>query len=359
MNKSDKAQNLGKGVHDGYRQRAQEGGDVLFHCKIKGRTYLTDQIPLHMSLKVFFDKKDMDLEEIKAKVKEFDIQRPDPAKLKFSTKIFTSEKDGKEYFMLMIAGCPDNYEKFYHSFGNKGTCYKKFMAHVTIDQPLYDKINEEGLKPEEIQFDALTIEHGADNTVHTFEDGLGKFEALEKGSMKHLASALVMAGALSGAPNPAHAPAPTAMEQEAPYSSGRMLASIADVESSGGKDTKHDAVQGNMHQGEKAYGKYGLMPVTIRETIHMNKDLASKHKKALNLRGQDLHHYMQDNPGLEDQVAQRHLQRLEHHFGPKPDVLGYAWLQGIRGTNKALNAKQNVGEHWHVKKIKEAYGRSK
>lgn len=360
MNKSDKAQNLGHGVHAGYRERAQQGGDILFHCTIKGRTYLTDEIPLHMSLKVFPDKKEMDLEEIKAKVKEFAIKAPDPKDLTFKTTIFKSEKDGKEYFMLKIHGCPENYEKFYHSFGNKGTCYKQFMAHVTIDKPLYDRINEEGLKADEISFSPLTIEHGADNTVHVFEESLEKSEEpLEKGSMKHIASALVMGAALAGAPAHAPQPAPHEMQQEPEYAPHRMLASIADVESSGGKDTKHDAVHGSMHQGEKAYGKYGLMPVTIRETIHMHKDLANKHKKALNLRGADMQHYLQDNPELEEAVAQRHLKRLEHHFGPKPDLIGYAWLNGIRGTNKALKAKEDIGNHWHVQKIKEAYLRSK
>jgi len=354
MNKSDKTENLGQGVHEGYQQRAKQGGDVLFHVKLKGRTYLTNDIPLHMSLKVFSNKDEMDLAEIKAKVKEFDIKAPDP--------IFTSENDGKEYFMLLCEGCPDNYEKFYHSFGNKGTRYKNFMSHVTIDKLLYDAINEDGVKAEEIEFSPLTVEHGADNTVHIFEDSLEKSEELlEKGSMKHLASALIMSTALAGGSHTAHAPkTPSAIHQEPEYTPARMLASISDVESSGGKDTKHEALpEGGIHRGEKAYGKYGLTPVVIRETIHMHKDLATKHKKALNLRGQDMSNYMQDNPELEDTIAQKHLQRLEHHFGPKPDVLGYAWLQGITGTNKALKTKEDIKSHWHVKKIRDAYLRGK
>ena len=160
---------VGEGVHDIYKERAHKGGDVLWHVTIKGQNELAAGIPLHMSLKVFEDKKDMNLNEIKEKIKELNIKKPDPKKLKFKTTIFTSERDQKKYYMLLIDGTDENYAKFYDVMKHCGTVYKKFMPHITIDKGLYDKINEEGLKPEEIQFDELTIESGAGNTVHEFK----------------------------------------------------------------------------------------------------------------------------------------------------------------------------------------------
>ena len=160
---------IGDGVHKIYQERASKGGDILWHVIIKGRKELTEGIPLHMSLKVFEDKKEMNLKELKEKVREFDIQTPNPKKLEFKTTIFTSERDGKKYYMLLIEGVDKSYEKFYDSLKHCGTVYKKFMPHITIDKDLYEQINKEGLKPEEVHFQELTIEAGAGNTIHEFE----------------------------------------------------------------------------------------------------------------------------------------------------------------------------------------------
>jgi hypothetical protein len=160
---------IGEGVHKEYKETAKNGGDILWHVTIKGQKELTQGIHLHMSLKVFEDKKDMDIEELKRKVKEFDIKTPDPRKLRFRTTIFTSQRDGLKYYMLLIDGSDKAYEDFYDSLKHCGTVYKKFMPHITIDKVLYEKINKEGLKPEEIEFQELTIEAGAGNTIYEFE----------------------------------------------------------------------------------------------------------------------------------------------------------------------------------------------
>lgn len=160
---------VGEGVHDIYKERARKGGDILWHVTIKGQKELTPGIRLHMSLKVFEDHKDMDMDEVKERVKKFDIQTPDPKKLKFKTTIFTSERDGKKYYMLKMEGTDKAYEEFYNSLKHCGTVYKEFMPHITIDKGLYEKIEEEGLKPEEVEFEKLTIERGAGNTVHMFK----------------------------------------------------------------------------------------------------------------------------------------------------------------------------------------------
>lgn len=166
------ANKIGEGVHNVYKERAQKGGDILWHAKIKGQTELTEGIPLHMSLKVFEDKKDMNVQELKEKVKEFGIKTPDVSELKFKTTVFTSERDEKKYYMLLVEGTDKAYEDFYESLKHCGTVYKKFMPHITIDKGLYDKINEEGLKPEEVEFEELSIEHGAGNTIHEFKKSL-------------------------------------------------------------------------------------------------------------------------------------------------------------------------------------------
>jgi hypothetical protein len=95
--------------------------------------------------------------------------------------------------------------------------------------------------------------------------------------------------------------------------------------------------------------------VIVRETIRLNKDLRTKYGKASRLHGQDLHNFMQDNPELEEAVASKHIARLEHHFGQNPSQIGYAWLNGVQGTYKAKKDHADIENHWHVKKIKDAY----
>lgn len=140
----------------------------------------------------------------------------------------------------------------------------------------------------------------------------------------------------------------------------RILASIMDVESSGGKNVEHEAPHfGTMHGKERAYGKYGLMPITIRETIKRNPNLMNKHSKAINLMGSDLHNYMDKNPGLEDAIANSHYDRLSKHFGNDPVKIARAWIGGITGTKTAIKNGEDISKHWHVVKVKRAYDQRK
>ena len=174
-------------------------------------------------------------------------------------------------------------------------------------------------------------------------------EELQKGFGSKAIATLGLAGALIGN-------SPTAMESPAHqhdngYSSQRMLRAISSVESQNGKMTNHK----QLPNGERAYGKYGLTPSIVRDTVKMDPQMKMKHSKAINLHGDAMNHYMHDNPGLEDQIAQKHVSRLEHHFGQDPAKIGYAWLNGISGTNKAAKEGKDIQNHWHVQKVKNAY----
>lgn len=191
---------------------------------------------------------------------------------------------------------------------------------------------------------------------HSFGDqtsnGGEYIEEMQKGALKNAGIALGMAGALATA-SPVHS---EHGKSHSPYSTKKMLHTIAQVESSNGKQQNHKEL-GGMHHGEHAFGKYGMTPHVIRDTIKMHKDLKDKHQKVANLRGENFHRYMKDNPELEDKVAERHLKRLEHHFGGDPVKLSHAWLNGISGTNKAIKEKKDLSHHWHVIKAKKAYSK--
>lgn len=196
---------------------------------------------------------------------------------------------------------------------------------------------------------------------------LPKSEPMEKGRIKNAITAMGVAGALAAKPmqmprqesvqstimpslsEPARKPAGM---PRSTYDHKRMLNTIEQIESASGKLTHHKPTSHGT-----AYGKFGLMPDTIKETIHMNPDLRAKYGKATRLEGQDLHNFMHDNPELENVIADRHLQRLEHHFGEDPNKVGFAWNQGIRG---AYNADPNhVKSHPYTKKVNAFYQKVK
>jgi len=190
---------------------------------------------------------------------------------------------------------------------------------------------------------------------------VGKAEPLEKGAIKNAGIALGMAGALAGGAGHAGAAdrSPASIQHTKPqapsYDHGKMLRTIAQVESNNGANTNHPVAS----NGELAFGKYGLMPGTIKDTIKGHKDLAAKHGKALALKGQQFQNYMHDNKGLEDVIADRHLSHMEHVLGKNPEHLGYGWLNGAQGTLNAIKQKKDIKNHWHVKKIRDAYGKVK
>lgn len=358
----------GEGVHADYHKSAFSHCDILFRVKIKGRENLTKDIPLHMSLKIFENAKEIDLEKIKRLVKEFNIEKPDTKGLRMKAIIFAAEKTGIEYYMLVFENIDSKYEKFYNELKNVGTVYKRFFPHVTLDWPLYDQIKREGLNSDEVEFGEFVIEEGPRNTIYSFDQNLEKSESLEKGKIKNTLASIGAVGAMAGAAAPHNTADATIKPPEAkisaqapaksPYDRKRMLNTISSVESQHGKLENHKPL-GGMHHGESAFGQYGLTPVVIRETVKLNPDLKQKYRKLASLQGDDLHRYMQDNPGLENVIADRHLQRLEHHFGQDPSAIGYAWLEGINGTYKAKKENKDIKNHWHVKKINDAYGRSK
>jgi len=139
------------------------------------------------------------------------------------------------------------------------------------------------------------------------------------------------------------------------------LSSISDVESSGGKNVNHQPLPKNgLHQGESAFGSYGLTPLLIRETIKKHPDLMSKYSHLSNYKGQLFHEGMSaanKDGGLEREIASRHYDRLAKQFGHSPAKIGYAWLNGVTGTHRAIKKGKDINSHWHVKKIMNAYNK--
>ncbi len=303
-------------------------------------------IPYHASIKLFNPEKDSHHEAHKI-ANQLNLSPPDPRHVSI-TPIELRGRYGNKMYALRLEGkhadsIADHNSKFSH-MGH--TQNYQFKPHVTVDKETWDRVKTSGAKTAHeagIKFHNAELRHG-NKTIYHYVPKMEKFEP------KKIAATLGIAGALATA-SPAKA---QNVDVQHKYDRNKMLRTLASVESSGGKDVSHKPIK-TKRGIEYAYGKYGLGPDTIRDTIKMHKDLRQTHGKAMALSGKDLVRYMQDNPHLEEDIAQRHVARVEHHFGKNPAHIGYAWLNGIKGTYKARRKGKNIDAHWHVKKIKQNY----
>ena len=143
-----------------------------------------------------------------------------------------------------------------------------------------------------------------------------------------------------------------------------FLKSISQVESAGGKYTKHKLLTKGMHKGFSAYGKYGLMPLTMQE---VGRELANKQSllaqtlgpkandpQVLALANMDPHKikdYVRKTPGLEDKLA-RYIAIKAFRGTKDPLQAAYRWNQGTSLSQADL--PKDYTRHDYVQKFLKA-----
>lgn len=347
---------------EAYAKLAREGLLLGHPVKIKGQEKRTDNgIPHHTSIK-FFNKESDKPEHAHETASKLDHQTIDPKKVGIEPGKIKS-RAGEDIYVIKLHGphaekLKEHHNKFSH-MGHKENY--EYHPHISVSKETHDEIKAAGHKTAHdagIEFGHAELKRGP-HTIHSYGPKVEKSEDLEKGALKNMLTAGAMAGALASA-SPSEAKAPTQVPlhpttfQHSGYSRDKLLNAIAQVESSGGKNIHHKPTSMGT-----AYGKWAVMPDVVHDTIRLNPDLKRQYKKVLRLQGDNLNRYLQDNPKLEQEIVNRHLNRLEHHFGQNPEAISFAWNHGIVGTNRALKEKQNIANHPYVQKFKQAYERGK
>ena len=360
---------------EAYKKLASTGTMVGYPVTVAGQTHRPDiNMKYHSTVKFFNSEKDHP-REIHQIASGLDLTPPDPKTTGITPTMFKDRLGNDVYVVTLHGEHAEKMKEHNAAFDHMGykTSYKH-TPHISMDKATWDNVKNSGAKTaheagisfghaELLQGDH-PLQHYTPKTHEKLTASEGFEDDLQKASLKHLAAGLAVMGSLAASPTNHsesgvnHSPKAGSHQIEttnptAPkYDRKEMLRTIAAVESHSGKYTDHKVTS----SGEQAFGKYGLMPNTIHETIRLNPDLKAKYGKAANLEGQDLQHFMKDNHGLEDAIAEKHVARLEHHFGQNPSAIGYGWLNGISGTYKAQKTKQNINNHWHVVKINKEYG---
>jgi len=404
-----------------YKRLAETGSIIGHPVTIKGQHSRSDNgIPYHSTIKLLTPHKDhKEAHEIASK---HDLEPPKPEHTGIEPHTF-KDRYGNDVHVLKLYGIGATQMKHHNDhFKHLGPkeAYD-YSPHISLDHESWKKIKDSGAKTAKeagIEFGPATIKRGH-KILGTYgkkieksefkplmkpwkskaqarwghsaagEEALGgeagvrewdvathgkklpekvkkTDEELDKSIARNIGTALSIAGASIGQhqANSPEAPKPAVQQQQvapkkASYDHNKMLNAISSVESNKGKYTHHKPVEGGMHQGSSAVGQYGLMPITIQETVKMNPALKREHSKILGMKGPELHNYMQKHPDLEGKIAHSYLSRLEHHFGQDPEKIGFSWFQGISAGHKAIKENKPISQHFHVKKIRAAYDREK
>lgn len=110
-----------------------------------------------------------------------------------------------------------------------------------------------------------------------------------------------------------------------------LLDSIAEVESSGGKNEAHPVIQSpnSMHQGQAAVGKYGMMPNTldlIRKRVDRDGDHSPNTAMLAGMDEAGLQEAIKNNPDLEEEFATRLLRSMKPEA--TPEQKNFMWQFG-------------------------------
>ncbi len=137
-----------------------------------------------------------------------------------------------------------------------------------------------------------------------------------------------------------------ALTQEEPF-----LKAISAVESSGGLDVAHNP---DPKSGTTAGGMFGFMPRTGYDVLKRNPELRAKYPQLQEAALSDDHaaftEALNTDPQLARDLAQDHLKHNKDRLKTKEE-LAYAWLNGVRGTKRAVKQGKNLKEHPYVQKI--------
>lgn len=154
-----------------------------------------------------------------------------------------------------------------------------------------------------------------------------------------------------------HAKAP---EFKVSHNKDLGLKAIASVESSGGKNISHKEVKSGLNKGSSAIGKYGMMPLTVRELATKDHALKQHYGHLGSASDSEIKEHFASHPEIEHEFASRNYDRISDSLKTKDlRLIGHSWNQGMANTHKAVASGKDIGKHPYVKKIVDAYEKAR
>lgn len=221
-----------------------------------------------------------------------------------------------------------------------------------------------------------------------------KEEELEKAGIKDSLKAGALAGALALSPTNIGQQSQTSVEKPAVEQAAKpthedvhaeiakqypVLGAIGKIESQGGKNLDHPEINGqvlkdfygigggkgkSMHEGMKAGGAYGMMPISAAFILNKDPELAKKYPKLAEA-AKDIHKNHKDftdafnsDPQLDADFAVSLYKRNKGKTKTDQQLV-YSWLHGLKGSwNKYKEGgKNSFNEHPYVKQVMGEYSK--
>ena len=168
---------------------------------------------------------------------------------------------------------------------------------------------------------------------------------LEKGLKHAIAGVAMLASTGTASPAVEHVDHP----KTAQVFLHNDLNSIAQIESTGGKNKQHQKTTVGLNAGDTAGGSTGLMPKTIFDAVSHDKNLGKKYGHVLSMKPDEVTQQINANPSMENEIANSHWAHIDKVFGKDHARKAYAWRNGITAAKTASDL--DVSNHPYVKKF--------
>lgn len=259
-----------------YKAFAQKGMDLMFPVRMKGISNRPDiGILYHVTIKLFDAEKDT-TEEVHEIAQNLSLNPPDPKKVEVEPTTIEG-RTGYTIYVLKLHG-PEikDIKENHDQFKHLGYHNNYvFAAHISVDKETWDRVKESGFKSAH----ELGIEFLPAELHH-------KDEVVAHYKPKH----------------------------------ARLPGQLGDEDK------------------DKLAASESIIPTIVRETILVEIDL-KKHEKAIRLGDAEVIRYLQDNPGLKEEVLKKHEKRAEFHFSNDVEFLKWAIENGIKNAYMKKNGK--------------------
>lgn len=133
----------------------------------------------------------------------------------------------------------------------------------------------------------------------------------------------------------------------------QFLNTIAQIESSGGRNFNHAEIQSGMHKGHRAAGTYGLMPNTVYEVLNRMRqqgEAKPEYSKLATMEPDRVKSYLETNPEVETALAKNLARRTLDRQGDE-EKAAYSWFQGHNLTPEEIE-KRDYQDHDYVQKYR-------
>lgn len=135
-----------------------------------------------------------------------------------------------------------------------------------------------------------------------------------------------------------------------------FLKKIAQVESGGGKNFKHQKITAGPQKGQTAIGTFGLLPNTVDEIIDRSRSEGSitpEMDKVYDMEPEDQKKYLEKNPAIEYDIAKRLAKNVLAKQGGDEKKAAYAWNHGHNLSSQNIE-KQDYEDSDYVKQFNKA-----